>query len=226
MSNRVAAQVVCPACGIEESRPIFDSLNGPLLPDLVEAIARGTFEQNTCGACDHRFQPEHRMLLSHLPLNAWIVMQPWQAQQDAAQHEADVLAVFDAAFAAPPAAIAAQTTQVRPRLVFGQVMLAEAVRLVGLQIEPGLMECAKLLWMRRNLDRFLAWGPAHLCMELPFADRFECGVYAIGTGARIDTLQLSTDLLAEVRSQRAECRIRMPQLFDRPYVSAMRALLG
>lgn len=224
MSELTEARVECPACHATQIRTVFDSLNGALIPQQVEAIATGVFEQTTCDACGVTFQPEHRMLLSHLPLGEWIVMQPWRAQAAWLQHEIEIDAVFGREFDGAPPAVAEQVRDRRPRLVFGQVMLAEAVRLVGLGIPQAAMECVKLLWVRRNLSDFLRFGPSLLCMELPLIGGFRFGVRALDDGRRIGEVQLSADLLDEVRARPAEFEAMAPRLFDRPYVSAARYL--
>lgn len=224
MSDLTEAEVACPACGATMNRVVFDSLNASRLPHHVEAIAKNVFEETACDACGATFQPEHRMLLSHLGLGEWIVMRPWAEHPQYLQHEIEIDHVFSKAFDGAPPAVASQVQGRRPRLVFGQAMLAEAVRLVGLGIPQAAMECVKLLWTRRNMTDVLRFGPAVLCMELALVGGFRFGVRALDDGRRIGEVQVANALLDEVRAQPAEFEAMAPRLFDRPYVSAVRYL--
>lgn len=219
MSDWTTEAVRCPACGTEQVRTLFKSLNGVLLPHYVEAIAAGLFELIEC-TCGHRFQPEHRMLLSHLPLGEWVVMYPWAERGDALSIEADVLTTFGREFSQPPKALEGRVETVRPRLVFGQCMLAEAVRLIGMGLDASCVEAAKLLWVRRHLAQVMAFGPALLCIEEPSLTGFTCSVRALEDGAIVGSVDLPQDTINEALTTRAQLRTFAPLLFDRPYVSA------
>lgn len=214
MSDAAPARVPCPACGAELELELFTSVNAVLLPQLVDQIAAGRFERRPCTACGEPFQPEHPMLLSALPGGPWIVMRPWGELAEYPAREAEVEAVFRR-----------ELSGHRPRLVFGQAMLAEAVRIVRLGLEPASVECAKLLWVRRSLGRFLDYGPSLLCAEAPVpGGSLRCGVLALSDGRRLDAVELPAALLAEVRRNPERSRTLAPRLYDRPYVSAARYL--
>jgi hypothetical protein len=139
--------------------------------------------------------------------------------------ERGVQQVMAREFAAAPPVVAVRLTGLRPRLVFGQHMLREAVRSAHEGIDAALLECAKLLAIRRNLARLMPHGPFELSFER-FTDAGApvCGVHALASGDRIDTLELPGDALAEVRATLPDLQTLYPDLFVQPYISVCRYL--
>lgn len=121
--------------------------------------------------------------------------------------------------------------QVKPRLVFGQFLLSEAVRAVELGLDAALLECAKMFTWRRNLGRLMALGPHELVFR-GFADEVgpEGGlllaVRRLGDSKILDELVMPPRVLEEVAEERATLEAQLPDLFARPYVSATRYLFG
>src|SRR5262245_44464423 len=128
MSQLAETRVVCPGCQAERVLPLLESLNGDVLPHQVDAIADGTYELMTCESCERRFQPEHRMLLAQFRARSWIVMQPRTDRPRYATIEQEVQRILEREFADAAPVVGAGLRGVRPRLVFGHHMLAEAVR--------------------------------------------------------------------------------------------------
>lgn len=164
MSQLEAETVACPACGAAQQAQVFRSLNGERVPEQVDRVLAGTFEAITC-ACGHEFRIEHTMLYTHYPLRTWIVMHPPVDRSRFASIEHGVLLVFERDFRAAPAPVAVGLRGVRPRLVFGQAALSEAVRVAQSGLDPIVLECAKLLVFRRNLGLMLDGAPAELLFE-------------------------------------------------------------
>jgi len=221
------ASIACPACGHAWVAPVFESVNGDRISAQVEAILDGTFEQQACPACGGMFRPEHTMLYSQFSARVWIVMHP---PADRPRHELlerGVEVVLERNFAEAAPQVADGLRGVQPRLVFGQVMLTEALRAHRAGLSPPILECAKLLAVRRNLGELMRFGPSQLVFERFEPDgRLCCGVFALEPGSRLGELHLPADAIAEVRATQGAFEQLYPALFSRPYVSACRYLYG
>ncbi len=231
MSSLSEHRVSCPECGHAQPAELFDSLNGERVAAQVDDILAGTFEQQECEACGLLFRPEHPMLYSELAARTWLVMHPPAERARFAQIERGVALVMERAFAEAAPAVREAVSGVRPRLVFGQRMLTEAVRALRAGLPQALLECAKLLALRRDLPALLAFGESQLLFEEIEEDgRLRCGVYQLGANAagerRLGEKKLPADAIAEARASQAELESLYPELFARPFVSASRYLLA
>lgn len=226
MSQIRPQPVTCPECGLTEERTLFVSLNGERVPAQVPHLLDDTFEEQVCSGCGACFRPEHEMLYSHFALRVWIVMLPRAARPGFAALEPAVAAQFHRPLAEAPPLVAAGLAGVRPRLVFGQAFLSEAVRVVEHGLEPALLECAKLFFFRRNLARLMALGPHELCLRgrAPDGAGWLVAVRRLEDCAILDELVLPAEVLDEVSAARAELMTMFPDLFERPYISAARYL--
>lgn len=227
MSQLEPSVTTCPRCGATWSRAHFTSLDADTIGVQVDAILDRTFERTTCAGCGHVFQPEHRMLFASHVRRLWIVMYPLADRADFAALEESVARSIAESFAQATPLVAERLRGVRPRLVFGQHMLAEAVRATYAGVDAAVLECAKLLTIRRNLARLMAHGPFELCLER-FGDRGApvCAIHALPGGERQGEIELPTDILAEAQASRVALQQRFPALFERPYISATRYLIG
>ncbi|MBX3156098.1 MAG: hypothetical protein KF773_08860 [Deltaproteobacteria bacterium] len=227
MSQLAPGLATCPGCGATESCTLFSSIDADTIPVQVEAILEGTFEQRTCPACGAGYRPEHPMLFVSHARRLWIVMHPMADRREFASLELAVAGEIAAELARAAPIVAERSRGIRPRLVFGQHMLTEAVRSAWSGVDAALLECAKLLNFRRNVQPLMAWGPSEFAFAA-FADNGAaiCEVRALPGGARLGEIRLPNDILAEVQAIRAELRTRFPELFERAYVSATRYLVG
>ncbi|HKE18149.1 MAG TPA: CpXC domain-containing protein [Kofleriaceae bacterium] len=226
MSHLCGETIACPACGAAAELTLFRSLNGERVPAQVELLLDGTFEQHTCAACGHRFQPEHRMLYAHVPARVWVVMCPRVDRPRFAVLEHGVALLFAESAAGAPEVVSGMVAGARPRLVFGQHMLRESLRTVQAGIDPALLECAKLLAYRRRMPELVRHGPAELCCEGVEAGELRLAIHTLGDGRRAGELRAPEGLLDEAAAARDELAGRYPDLFSRPYVSATRYLFG
>lgn len=225
MSVFAVEPVPCPHCGVEQPHRRHTSANMDRLPHVLDDIADGRFELAPCAACDQPFRTEHPMLLSSHTRRIWIVMHPPADRPRFATIEHGVELVFQKTWPTIPPLIADGMRGVRPRLVFGQHMLAGLARALRAGVDPDLLECAKLLTVRRALPQLMAHGPFELCFE-GFADDGapKMGVHRLKDGARVDGLTLPADILGEARGAMLAFRGLHPELFERPYGSATRVL--
>ncbi len=225
MSQVKPRPVACPACRHEWVARLFESVNGDRLPAEAEDICAGTFEQQACPACGARFRPEHTMLYAQFSARLWIAMHPPADRARLERIERGVELVMERNFAAAPPLVADGVRGARPRLVFGQLLLTEALRAHRAALSPPLLECAKLLAVRRNLGDFMRHGPSQLVFEALEPDgRLRCGIFDLDAGRRGGELHLAADAIAEVRATQDVFEQLYPALFTRPYVSACRYL--
>ena len=226
MSQLVPSSGTCPRCDAPWSAAVFSSVDADTIPVQVEAILDGTFERRTCAGCGHAFRPEHPLLYASHARRLWVVMHPPSDRREFTmiEYEAERIIADNIAQAAPLAR--ERLRGLRPRLVFGQHMLTEAVRAAQVGLEASLLECAKLFAVRRNLATVMAHGPFELCFE-----RFDeagapvCAIHRLRDGERTGELVLARDILAEVVAVRAQVEELYPELFTRAYVSATRYLI-
>jgi hypothetical protein len=218
--------VTCPRCRLDEERALFLSLNGERVPAQVLRLLDDTFEEQVCSGCGLRFRPEHELLYSHFALRVWVVMLPRAQRAGFIELERGVLAQFEHPFAEAPPLVAAGLAGVRPRLVFGQPFLSEAVRVVEHGLDPALLEGAKLFFFRRNLARLAPLGPHELCFQghAPDTGDLRLAVHRIGDGALIDNLVMPRSFYDEATVARDRLCEEFPALFVRPYISAARYL--
>jgi len=101
------------------------------------------------------------------------------------------------------------------------------VRATYAGVDAAVLECAKLLTIRRNLAQLMAHGPFELCLER-FGERGApvCAIHALPGGERQGELELPTDILAEAQGGLPALQQQFPALFERPYISATRYLIG
>lgn len=227
MSKLIPESARCPACGLDQGVTVFFSLNGERVEHQVRQIVDGTFEQIPCSGCGAAFRPEHRMLYSHFTQRTWIVMHPLADRPQHAMLERGVEIVLAEQFGYAPRMVADGLAGARPRLVFGQHMLSEAVRLAEERIDPALLEAAKLFAVRRNISRLGALPPFELCYEgtAPSGEQ-RLAIHALAGIERFGELHLPADALAEAHAAQPELAARYPELFERPYVSATRYLFA
>jgi hypothetical protein len=225
MSKVRARPVACPACGHPWDVRLFDSLNGDRIPAQVEEILAGTFERQQCPSCAVEFRPEHPMLYAEYSARTWIVMHPPADRARYARIERGVELVIERNFQAAASMVADGVRGVRPRLVFGQLMLTEALRVLRAGLSPPLLECAKLLELRRNLGELMRHGPSQLIFD-GFDDtgRLRCGIHNLDDDRRIGELSLPADAVAEARASQDAFTRTYSALFTQPYVSACRYL--
>lgn len=227
MSHLASESVSCPVCGVEQQMTLFRSLNGERVPAQVQLLLDGSFERHACASCGRDFRPEHRMLYAHVAARVWVVMYPLADRPRFATLEHGLALVFAHNVAHAPELVGEFLAQARPRLVFGQHMLSESVRIAHGGVDPALLECAKLLAYRRNLATLLPHGPAELCYEGTAEEgALRLAIHRLGDGRRAGELRVAGEAMQEVASARAEFAERYPELFARPYVSATRYLFG
>jgi hypothetical protein len=225
MSEIAPGAVSCPSCCATWSAPLFCAVDADTIQLQVDAIVAGTFERTTCAVCGCTFRPEHPLLFASHALGLWIVMHPLADRRVFAELERAVERVIRVNIAMAAPVVAERLSGLRPRLVFGQRMLSEAVRATREGIDTSLLECAKLLGFRRNLPEMMALGPCELCYQRRDGNTLVCAVYSLPGGVLLRELALTGDLLVEADASRDELQARFPDLFDRPYMSATRYLL-
>lgn len=217
MTARISDIVPCPRCGVRIAVTLFATLDGERMPREVDAILDGSFERTTCAGCNAAFQPEHRMLYTHATARLWIVMYPVSARADYPDIEAEFNVLVEHHLAG------ACGRDVRPRLVFGHHGLREALRAARDALDPTLLECTKLLTYQYSLSRLFPRGPSELVYERgDDPTQLGFGMRELTTGERLGELWIPASLLRETRKQLPELTVSHPELFEGPYISALR----
>jgi CpXC protein len=226
MSKVTADLVICSQCAAQHPLRRFESFNADRLGDQVDDIVSGRFERIAC-ACGHVFQPEHAMLFTSYERKLWIVMQPPADRRHFAAIERDVERILAENFASAAPQVAAGLAGVRPRLVFGQRMLAEALRIALSELEPALVECAKLLWVRANITTLMSRPPFELVVQGRDADGgLRCVLHDLVEGSPLADTVIGAPTLAAAQELRPQLEDEYQALFTRPYCSAARFLYG
>jgi hypothetical protein len=226
MSQLVPSVVTCPRCAVTWSMALFSSIDADTIQPQVDDILAGDFERKACPGCGHAFRPEHPLLFASHARRLWIVMQPPADRPQFATIERGVEQVIASNFEQAAPLLVQRLRGIRPRLVFGQHMLSEAVRAAYAGLDASLLECAKLLTVRRQLATLMAHGPFELCFERFAGGTPICGIHSLPTNDRVGELELPGDIFVEIQHNLPALHDRFPDLFDRPYSSATRYLIG
>jgi hypothetical protein len=222
MSTPTIDAVTCPDCGNRWTQRLYRSVNAERVPERTREILAGTFEAQRCGDCHGEFQPEHTMLYVDMAHDVWIVMYPEDSRRHHVQIERAVMESFHRNAGAAPAWLSSGSRR-WPRLVFGQVELAEAVRVLASGLEPALLEVLKV-GVARSQDRLLTGhGGAHLVFEDVSAGHIRFGVRRSLAVRRLAEVPVSFDAYLRVAAGRERYEARFPDLFRGAFVSASRS---
>lgn len=224
MSRVTADLVTCEQCSAQHPVRRYDSFNADSLGEQVDDIINGTFERISCG-CGHSFQPEHPMLFTSFERKLWIVMHPPAERRFYAEIERDAEAILEEAYHGAAAAVQRGLEGIRPQLVFGHRMLAEALRISLTDYEPALVECAKLLWFRDSLPIVMAHPPFELVVQgLTHDGGLRCRLHDVVRGAALGEQVIPAGYLRQAEGGRAHLEDEYQALFTRPYISICRFL--
>ena len=224
MSRVTADLVTCEQCAASHPLRRYDSFNADSLGDQVDDIINGTFERIHC-ACGHSFQPEHPMLFTSFERKLWIVMHPPAERRFYAEIERDAEAILEEAYRDATPAVQRGLEGIRPQLVFGHQMLAEALRISLIEHDPALVECAKLLWFRDSLPIVVAHPPFQIVVQgLTAEGGLRCRLHDVVTGAALGDHVIVADYLRQAAAGRSQLEDEYQALFTRPYVSICRFL--
>ena len=175
MSTFVERLVACPHCGVEEERTIAESLNGPRVPDVVEAILGGRFQVFLCSDCRGEYVVDSPLVYLDFDAGHWIHMFRRVDVAAWARFEAEADRTFTETMTvhAPPMVREWAPRMVR-RTVFGLGALREKLALMREGIDDAAVEVLKLDLLRRT--EAFAWrpdAPLRLAAVLDDALRFE-----------------------------------------------------
>ncbi len=145
MSTFVDTVVECPSCSVEQRVTVAESLNGPRVPDIVEAILAGRFQSFVCNACYSEYVVDRPLVYIDFDAGHWIHMFPradepeWEALAD----EADRAFRNTMVEWAPPMVKSWGERMVR-RTVFGLAALREKLTLMRAGLDDVAVEVLKL----------------------------------------------------------------------------------
>lgn len=175
MSTFVERNVTCPHCGIEEERTIAESLNGPRIPDVVDAILGGRFQTFMCSGCRGEYVVDSPLVYLDFDAGHWLHMfrREDEVNWAACEAEADRTFVQTMEVHAPPMVRDWASRMVR-RTVFGLGALREKLALIRAGLDDASLEAMKLDMLRRT--EVFAWrreAPIRLVAVLDDGLRFE-----------------------------------------------------
>jgi hypothetical protein len=225
MSRVLPQRVACPSCAHAQPALLYDSLQASLLPHERDAVLARRFELQRCAACDHLFQPEHRLLYTDLPRNLWVVMLPPAERSHALTWERDITQTFRLELDAAPLALEDALGRVSPRLVFGHSALTELAFCAHAGLDTTALECAKILYFKDNLQDLMDLGPCALRLEsITSAGALRCRVDDLQGRGLGQTRDLPASLLAQAQALEDLFRQRHPRLWTALWRCASREL--
>jgi len=149
VSTWAEGAVTCARCARPVELREAASISASRAPMWREALLDGTLHRPTCGGCGATLDVQTRFLYTDLARAQWIVVEPPAALGDWPARERELLATFDRLAAGAPL-LADVLARCRVRLVFGVDELRERVRAEAHGIDDALLECAKLVVLRRQ----------------------------------------------------------------------------
>src|SRR5262245_5617611 len=142
--------VACPACGTTSVESIAVSLNGPRVPEIVQAIVDGSFHRFACRTCGCDFRVDGPLIYTDFERKQWIGEFPldWETSWAGLEHQP--LDSFRRAMIdfAPPI-VRAESSGFAVRAVFGLGALAEKISLFAAGLDDRVIELVKLVVLLR-----------------------------------------------------------------------------
>jgi hypothetical protein len=144
--------VTCGRCAQPVDVREATSISASRAPLWRDALLDGTLHRPTCGGCGAVLDVQVRFLYTDLPRGQWLVVEPPAALPRWRACEREALATFDRLAAAAPAIITDVLARCRVRVVFGVDELRERVRADACELDDAMLECVKLVVLRRQPD--------------------------------------------------------------------------
>src|SRR5262245_3561647 len=104
MSLFQTLEIPCPACGTDVEYSVVYSVNANRRPDLRAAIIDGTFQRQTCSACQANFRVEPEFNYLDVNRGLWIAAFPLSKLAEWRHWERHAGEVFDKSFGAQASA--------------------------------------------------------------------------------------------------------------------------
>ncbi len=151
MSTFVERTLTCPDCGAVEERMVAESLHGPRVPEVVEAIRSRSFQHFTCGSCESIYKSEGPFVYLDFDVGFWVMVFPsawenaWRALE-AQTYQTFRTNMYDYA----PRIARRMAEGVTVRTVFGLDALTEKLLCSENGLDDRVLECWKLDLLRNN----------------------------------------------------------------------------
>jgi len=158
MSIFHAADVKCPACGLEQEVQMVASVNAVRRPDLRAAILDRSFQSHTCESCGAMLRLPLHLTYVDMKRGLWIVAEPVDELGQWSAHTAEARALFDESFGDnAPAPARALAPGMRPRIVFGWPALREKIICNDMGLDDVTVELLKAALLRARPDTPMAF---------------------------------------------------------------------
>lgn len=137
--------LVCPTCRTENVETVAVSLHGPRVPEVLAAIAAGTFQCFTCHGCGLEYRADGPLLYVDFERRRWIGVFPQDLETRWAVLEHQPLDSFPRSMIdLAPDFLRHEAGGFTIRSVFGLPALAEKIRLLDAGHDDRVVEAAKL----------------------------------------------------------------------------------
>jgi CpXC protein len=212
MSRWIQVETTCPRCGAQATAATARSVNLRRHPHALAALAEERFDRVVCAGCKSPFYLDHQLLIVDVEAGWWCVRLPRAQRDDHAARAAAIRATIERYVESAPVAVAPRCAV---RVVFDAGELGEAVRVWRADLEPELVECAKLTLLRKSEGG----APLALLFERHRDGALEFSWRDRATGAAIGEVALHDEVLGYIARHRASYQRALPEVFMSPYVS-------
>jgi len=219
--------IACPACGKPVDFNVAYSVNADRRPDLRDAVFDGSFQRQTCGACQESFSLAPELNYLDTGRGQWLAIHPADAIDAWEAIEARDLAVFNRSYGDRAVGVARELgAGLKARVVFGLAAFREKL----LAAEEGLddvdLELLKMAIVRKSPE--LPMGPG---VELRFVEVTgdQSLVFAwldADNEQVIEMLQISRQSYREIADDRSDWQPLRDQLSAGLFVDMRRLLAG
>ena len=151
--------LACPACGKPVDFNVAYSVNADRRPDLREAVFDGTFQRQTCGACQDSFRLAPELNYLDAGRGQWMAVHPADAVGDWETIEAQDRAVFNRSYGDQAVGAARELgAGLRARVVFGMAAFREKLLAAEVGLDDVDLELLKTAILRNSPEPPFAPG--------------------------------------------------------------------
>jgi hypothetical protein len=224
VSTWYSQQLACAGCGHRFEATFARGIHARRVPEVREQILRGELHAVRCPACNASIVAHREIAYTDFERFQWVQVETPDRLASWAQREAEALALFDRVMAHGAPAIAPLAPRFAVRLVFDLDELRERLAIWDAGLDDAVVECVKLVCVR---ERPALVGPRRRIRLRGVEANGDLALAAIDAASpRLDVARWTVPaavVAAEVAA-RADWQRRMPELFERGFVSLDRYL--
>ena len=223
MSVWYAQDLVCERCQHAFSTVLARGIHARRVPEVRAQILTGQLHYIHCPACNASVDAHRDVAYTDFGRFHWVHVGTPAALDDWATLERYALETFDRYMLGGPPAVAELATRCRIRVVFDLDELREKLAIWDASLDDALIECAKA---RCLAERPSLAGPERRIRVRAIEDTQLVMAAVDAAHPRVDVARwvVPRSILDDVVAHRDEWARRMPELFDRGFVSLDRYL--